>query len=489
MATHWVELLHSLATGPDAYIGQLTCCRRMNATGHLVTWNQTARDYPRDKCIHQLFEEQVEQTPDAVAVVADHRTLTYGELNDSANRLAHRLRQLGVGRETRVAVYLDRSVEFVISVLGILKAGGAYVPLGLNYPTDRLRFMLVDSGAEVIVTMGPVPAGLGRRGLVILDLAQDAASINANPSTDPAPLGTADDLAYVMYTSGSTGWPKGVAIPHRGVVRLVRGQDYAEFDSTQRFLFLASTCFDASTFELWGPLLNGAVCVVFCPVLPDFEALEQVVRHQRITCLWLTAGLFNQIVDERPTVLASVGHVLAGGDALSVRHVQRALEMFPALRLTNGYGPTEATTFSCTHPIDQNTSLATGSVPIGRPIANTCCYILDAHGHPTPIGVAGELHVGGDGLAHGYLNLPELTAERFVPHPFSRETGARLYKTGDMARYLPDGTIEFLGRRDQQVKIRGFRIELGEIESALETHPDVQACAVVAQTVTGTRND
>ena len=209
------------------------------------------------------------------------------------------------------------------------------------------------------------------------------------------------------------------------------------------------------------------------------------MRQQRITCLWLTAGLFNQIVDERPAVLASVRHVLAGGDALSMVHVHRALEMFPTLRLTNGYGPTEVTTFSCTHPIDRDTLLATSSVPIGRPIANTCCYILDAHSHPVPIGVAGELYVGGDGLAHGYLNLPELTAERFVPHPFSAEPGARLYRTGDMARYLSDGTIEFLGRRDQQVKIRGFRIELGEIESALETHPDVQACAVVVHTVAG----
>jgi amino acid adenylation domain-containing protein len=449
----------------------------------LFEWNQTARAYPRDKCIHQLFEEQVNRTPEAIAVVFEGISLTYGELNRRANRLAHLLQQFGIRREIRVAVHLDRSLEYAVSVLGILKAGGVYVPLARDYPLDRQRFMLEDSGAAVVLTMNPLSKALQQPNLTVLDLSRAAASLEVCATDNPESPGSADDLAYVMYTSGSTGRPKGVTIPHRGVVRLVRAQRYAEFDADQRFMFLASPSFDASTFELWGPLLNGATCVIFPQDLANFEVLEQVVREQDVTCLWLTAGLFNQIIDQRPSVLETVRHVLTGGDALSGVHVQRALGLLPVLRITNGYGPTEGTTFTCTYEVNRGTPFPTGSVPIGRPLANTQCYILDAHGNPTPMGVPGELYIGGDGLARGYLNLPELTAEKFVPNPFSPEPKSRLYKTGDFARHFSDGTIEFLGRRDLQVKIRGFRIELGEIESVLETHPDVRACAVVARAV------
>ena len=265
MARHWVELLHSIAGQPDANIGQLNLLPAEERRQLLVTWNGAARDYPRDTCIHQLFEQQAQQTPDAVAVVADHQTLTYGELNRAADRLAQRLVQLGVGRRARVAVYLDRSVEFITSILAVLKVGAAYVPLDRNYPADRLRFMLVDSAAEAIISAGPVPEGLDGGGLARLDVLQESASTEVFCRDDLPAQCSADDLAYVMYTSGSTGRPKGVGVPHRGVVRLVRSQEYAAFDAQQRFLFLAPTCFDASTFELWGPLLNGATCVVFCP--------------------------------------------------------------------------------------------------------------------------------------------------------------------------------------------------------------------------------
>jgi aspartate racemase len=283
----------------------------------------------------------------------------------------------------------------------------------------------------------------------------------------------------VIYTSGSTGQPKGVVVPHRGVVRLVRGQDYFDANPAQRFLLLASTSFDATTFELWGPLLNGASCVVFPSQLESFEQLERVIRRHEVTCLWLTAGLFNQIINARPSVLQTVKHVLTGGEALSVPHVKKAMEQLPSLQLTNGYGPTESTTFACCYAIRPGETFSRGSVPIGRPIANTTCYLLDAHLQPVPVGVAGELHLGGDGLALGYLNRPELTAEKFIPNPFSDQPGARLYKTGDLCRYRADGNIEFLGRLDQQLKLRGFRIELGEIEAALGRYPSVLNAAVM----------
>jgi amino acid adenylation domain-containing protein len=438
-------------------------------------------DYPRDKCIPEIFAARVQDTPAAVAVVFQDQPLTYRELDERANQLAHHLRTLGVQLETPVGVYMDRSANYVVSVLGILKAGGTYVPLATDYPVDRLQFMLQDAGLPVIVVDQPLPNGLDVRGHSVVDLAQDAPLIQALPKNALDLVCSAESLAYIIYTSGSTGQPKGVAIPHRGVVRLVCGQNYAAFDDRQRFLLLASTSFDASTFELWGPLLNGGRCVVFPNQPLDFHILEIVIRQQGVTCLWLTAGLFNQIIDARPSVLETVQHVLAGGEALSVAHLQKAMARLPNLRLTNGYGPTESTTFACTYALPQGTPLPAGSVPIGRPIAHTRCYLLDPQLRPVPLGAAGELYLGGDGLARGYHNRPALTTEKFMADPFNAEPQARIYKTGDLARYLPDGNLEFLGRRDHQLKIRGFRIEPGEIEAVLTTHPDLLQVAVIAR--------
>lgn len=432
-------------------------------------------------CIHELFAAQVIRSPDAVALLCDEVQLTYRKLNERANQLAHHLRLLGVGMETLVGVYVERSIEYVVCVLAILKAGGAYVPLDTDYPLERLQYMLADTGAKVIVASRPLPQGMERPGIAIVDLTTDFPLIQAYDRNNPDSINSAEHLAYVIYTSGSTGKPKGVAIPHRGVVRLVCGQNYAQFDARQRFLLLASTSFDASTFELWGPLLNGAACVIFSKQPLDFERLEKVIHQYGVTCLWLTAGLFNQIIDARPSVLETVEHILTGGEALSVPHVQKAMKLLPQVRLTNGYGPTESTTFACTHAIATGEAFPNGSVPIGRPIANTTCQVLDWHLQPVPVGVTGELYIGGDGLARGYLNQPEWTAERFIADPFSAKPGARLYKTGDMARCLADGSIEYLGRQDQQVKVRGFRIEPGEIEVALATHPDILKAVVLAQ--------
>jgi len=480
MAGHWLELLRSIVGNPDKPVGQLRLVPAEERRKLLVDWSGTTADYPRNKCVHELFQECAERARGAVAVVWQERCVTYEELNRRANQLAHRLRQLGVRRESPVAIHLDRSLELVITMLAVLKAGGTYVPVARDYPVDRLRFMLEDSGAVVCVTGDP-PVALCPPGVTVIDLRHDATCIDACSPDNLASLDTSDGLAYIMYTSGSTGRPKGTAIPHRAIVRLVKGQRYAAFDANQRFLFLASPSFDAATFEVWGALLNGAACVIYPQDALDLPSLEKTVRKHAVTCLWLTSGLFNQIVDDHPAVLATVKHVLTGGDVLSVSHVRRALDLFPDLRLTNGYGPTECTTFTCTHEIRPTDTFPGGSVPIGRPLANTQCYVLDESREPMPVGVPGELYVGGDGLARGYLNLADLTAEKFVAHPFSLEPGARLYRTGDVARYLPDGTIEFLGRRDRQVKIRGFRIEIDEVECVLGKHPDVKACAVVAQ--------
>lgn len=446
----------------------------------LVEWNQTQVDYPRDKCLHELFQGQVTATPDAVAVVFKDRQLTYHELNERANRLAAHLRNLGVKPETLVGLFADRSAEYVICVLAILKAGGAYVPLDTDYPVERLQFMLVDSGVPVVIADQTLPKDLDVRGIIVVDLTSDVRLIQASPKSDLDIINNAGHLAYVIYTSGSTGQPKGVAVPHRGVVRLVRGQNYVKFDNRQRFLLHASTSFDAATFEMWGPLLNGATCVIFPKQLLDFQELEALIRRHGVTCLFLTTGLFNQIIDARPSVLETVDHVLTGGEIMSVPRVQKAMQLLPRLQLANIYGPTESTTFACFYPIKKGVASA-GSMPIGRPIANTTFYVLDTSLQPVPIGWSGELYIGGDGLARGYHNRPELTAERFISNPFSPESDARLYKTGDLARHLPDGNIEFLGRIDHQVKIRGFRIELGEIEAVLGRHPNILNVVVIAR--------
>jgi amino acid adenylation domain-containing protein len=445
----------------------------------LVDWNQTRRDYPRDSCIHALFEEQAKQTPEAIALVCGQEQLTYRQLNRQANQLAHHLQQLGVGPEVLVGIFVERSTDMVAGLLAILKAGGAYVPLDLANPKERLAFILAETQPVVVLTHTQLQARLPESAPCMC-LDEEWTKTTEGREANPNVITRADNLAYVMYTSGSTGKPKGVEVVHRGVVRLVRGTGYATFGPDEAFLQLAPLAFDASTFEIWGPLLNGGKLVILEPPQPSLEEIGRAIRQHNVTTLWLTAGLFHLMVEERVADLKPLRQLLVGGDVLSVTHTRRAFEELTSSRLINGYGPTETTTFACCYAVGPQTSWQ-HSIPIGRPIANTRTFILDRHLEPVPVGVPGELYIGGDGLARGYLNDPELTAERFIDDPFSRQTGARLYKTGDRARYLPDGNIEFLGRLDLQVKIRGFRVELVEVETALRRHPGVGDCVVVVQ--------
>ncbi|HKH43166.1 MAG TPA: amino acid adenylation domain-containing protein [Thermoanaerobaculia bacterium] len=481
---HFVRLLAGAAADPGQLLSELPMLSAAEREQLLVEWSGEATSYPREGTIHALFAEQAALRPDAVAVAGDGESLTYGELACRAGAWALRLAASGVGPEMRVGVCLDRSPARVVATLAVLAAGGVYVPLDPSYPRERLAFLVRDSAASVLVTEERWLAVLPQTGAAVLCLDTEPPPQIDRPAA--APDIPASALAYVMYTSGSTGEPKGVAVPHRAVVRLVRETGYARFGPDEVFLQLAPHAFDAATLELWGALLNGGR-VVMPPqgVLSPAELGELLQRHG-VTTLWLTAGLFHQMVDENLPGLSGVRQLLAGGDVLSVAHVRRVLAELPGTRLINGYGPTENTTFTCCHPV-------TGaglepSVPLGRPIANTRVYVLGRNFEPMPAGVAGELLAGGDGLARGYLGRPERTAEHFVPDPVGGERGGRLYRTGDLVRWRPSGELEFLGRIDTQVKVRGFRVEPGEIETALLAHPWVRDAVVLApREVTGGR--
>lgn len=481
LAGHWQTLLQGIVAHPERRLAELPLLTATERQQLLVEWNATATAYPKDTCVHQLFEEQVDRAPDRVALIAGNRRWTFAEVDRRANQLAWLLQSMGVGSEAPVALCMERSPEMIVGLLGILKAGGYYVPLDPTYPRERLAFMLRDSHASVVVLQPGLRGPLSGLDAQFVPLDETWSSIAEHSTARPPCEPSADSLAYVMYTSGSTGRPKGVAVPHRAITRLLFGVSYAHFGPSEVFLPLAPITFDASTFEIWGALLHGAPCVLIPNRVPIPSDIARLVREHGVTTLWLTASLFNALVAEAPHALLGIKQILTGGEALSVAHIRRAQEVLPDVTLINGYGPTETTTFACCYPIPQPLPATIRSIPIGRPIGNTEIYILDTHGQPAPVGVAGELHIGGDGLAREYLNLPELTAAKFIQHPFSPAPGARLYKTGDLARYLPDGSIEFLGRLDQQVKIRGFRIEPGEIEAALVSHPAVRAAVVVAR--------
>lgn len=452
-------LLSNLVADPDAPIGRipLVCDEELSLCRQ---WGVGCSPLLPELSVAALFDQQVERTPDAIALIFEDEELAYGELNARANTLAHHLIERGVGPEVIVAVCLERSVELIVSLLAILKAGGAYLALDPSWPQERIDVLLQDSRCAVRV---------------------DQKGVHCFGSPEAASLDCSSrSLAYLAYTSGSTGIPKGVAIEHRSILRLVDPSNGFSLGSGARVLQLAPVAFDAATFEIWGPLLNGGTVVVAPPGAPSLSALASCLKQYQITTLWLTAGLFHAMVEAELDALAGVSQLLAGGDVLNPIAVQRLLDAFPpGHELINGYGPTENTTFTCCHRMKAGERIDCRTIPLGKPIAHTSVHVLNRLGECCPVGVIGELHIGGWGLARGYLNHPELTAEKFIADPFSADPTARLYQSGDLASWNSDGTLAFHGRIDQQIKLRGFRIEPGEIEAALLAHDAIAHAAVM----------
>ena len=476
-AQNFLAVLHAFAANPDARLSSLSWLGETEQQQQLVEWSGTSLTPAPQATVTQLFSSQVARRPEAIAVSFGDRRLTYGQLSKEAERLAHTLRTLGVARRSRVAICLDRSAELVVAMVGVIKAGAAYVPLDPQYPADRLVLMMRDAGIEIVVGDARCPPAVAAAAtrVVRVDIAGDGAS---RGSVDGPEACAPADTAYVMYTSGSTGRPKGVAVPHRAIARLVCDTNYVEFQPSDRAAFAASPSFDAATFEVWGALLNGAelVGVDRHTVLSPSE-LSRAIAERGITVLFLTTALFHQIAAQAPAVFRPLRYLIVGGEAMDPRAGRAVLDAGAPCHLVNGYGPTENTTFSTTFDLVAATR-PFDTVPIGRPIRHSTCYVLDDQRRLLPVGAVGELHVGGVGLADGYANQPELTEERFVAHPF--QPGERLYRTGDWVRWRGDGTLLFVGRRDRQVKLHGYRIELGEIEHALGAHPAVRQCVVIA---------
>jgi len=481
MLGHFKRLLEGIVANPQARIANLPFLSEAERHQLLVEWNDTQADYPQKRCIHQLFEEQVEKTPDAIALIFEGKQLTYRQLNSRSNQLAHHLQKLGVGSEVLVGICMERSVEMIVGCLSILKVGGAYVPLDPTYPQERLSFMLEDAQVPVLLTQQHLVERLGTQKSEVVCLDSDWETIAQETEENPNSAVTSDNLAYVIYTSGSTGKPKGVVVPHKAVNRLVCNTNYIKLEPSDKVAQVSNTSFDAATFEIWVALLHGAQLIGLSrdvTLSPRDFALQ--LRQQGITVLFLTTALFQQIARDVPQAFESLRYLLFGGEAVDSRWVQKILKNGPPKRLLHVYGPTEGTTFSSFYSVQDVPEEAT-AIPIGCPITNTQIYLLDGQLQPVPIGVTGELYIGGEGLAQGYLNRPELTSLAFIPNPFTQKPGTRLYKTGDLARYRSDGNIEFLGRSDDQVKIRGFRIELGEIEAVLSQHPAVAEAVVIVQ--------
>ncbi len=465
-----VQVLRAMATNatqPASHLDLLPAAERELL---LYGWNRTAEVYPAQSSAHVLFEQWAQRTPDAVAVVNDRDSLSYAQLNAHANQLAHQLIAQGVRPGDRVATSLERSVSLVIAQLAILKAGAAYVPLDPHLPVARQAWIIGDSGASLILCDRDLDREIaGEIACLRID------RLRQNPTHDPAVPRAGDAPAYIMYTSGSTGTPKGVMVTHQGILRLAINNRFASFERDDRFAFAANPAFDASTLEMWGALLNGASLAIIAPeVLTEAEALATALVRQRINVLFLTTSLFNQYVHSIAATLAQLKYLLSGGEAADPHAFARMLKEAGPVRLINGYGPTESTVFATTATIERVDPWQ--RLPIGRPIGNTRIYLLDAHGQPVPLGATGEIYIAGPGVALGYLNRAELTAERFLADPFN--PGERMYRTGDLARYLPDGNIDYLGRNDRQVKIRGFRIECGEIEARVAGHPAVREAVV-----------
>ncbi|MDN3260663.1 amino acid adenylation domain-containing protein [Streptomyces sp. CSDS2] len=471
----WVRLLDAAVSDPDRPLAGIDILTPDEHRRAVVDFNDTAHAVP-DASLGELFRRQVAVTPDAPAVTDGAATLTYAQLDARADRLAHEVIGRGVRPGDAVGVLLERSIETVATVLGLMKAGAVYVPLDARYPAERIRHVLADTGATLLVTddasQPQLPADVA-----------DVFVIDSTPGEEerreaPGVGVRSGDVAYVMYTSGSTGAPKGIVVTHRNVAALALDPRF-DREAHRRVLLHSPAAFDASTYELWVPLLSGGTVVVAPPGELDVSVLHRTVTGQRVTALWLTSSLLNVIADHAARALSGVRQVWSGGEAVSGATVRRLHEACPGLLVVDGYGPTETTTFATHHPVPRPYT-GGATVPIGRPMANTRVYVLDACLRPVPPQVTGELYIAGAGLARGYLNRPGMTAERFVADPYGGEPGGRMYRTGDLVRCNAEGDLEYMGRADHQVKVRGFRIEPGEIENVLTDHPAIGQAAVVA---------
>jgi amino acid adenylation domain-containing protein len=486
MLGHFQILLKSIIDNPDQRIGELSLLTPTERQQLLTQWNNINVHYPKRGCLHTLFEEQVERRPEAIALTFEGEHITYQELNRRANRLAHHLRHLGVGAETLVGICAERSIEMVVGLLGILKAGGAYLPLDPTYPKDRLAFMLEDAAAPVLITQPHLLQSLPEHRAKVICLAPGADMCESESDENPHSTTTPDNLAYVIYTSGSTGKPKGVQVTHYNVTRLMDATwEWFRFDEQDVWTLFHSYAFDFSVWELWGALLyGGRVTVVPYMLSRSPESFYELLCKEGVTVLNQTPSAFRQLIRAEETCGVSdklaLRLVIFGGEALDLQSLKPWLERHGDRKpqLVNMYGITETTVHVTYRPLTEEDIINGAGSMIGRPIPDLQVYLLDQYQQLVPLGVPGEMYVGGAGVARGYLHRPELTAERFLPHPFDDTPGARLYRSGDLARRWPNGDLEYLGRIDQQLKIRGFRIEAGEVESAIGQHEGVRESVV-----------
>ena len=473
-----IHIISQIVENPDISLNDIDIVTPEEKHKILYEFNNTSVEYPRDKTIIDLFEEQVEKTPDNIAVVFEDQKLTYKELNEKANSLAYYLRKIGLDENNIVSLFFNKSIESIIAILATLKCSCAYMPIDTDYPDERIKYMISHSNSKYILTLQCLEKKLCNYSNVI--------SINLNNSIiykKVSPIHSKsnyDSLAYIMYTSGSTGVPKGVMITHRNVVRLVKNINYIHFKSHERFLQTGSIVFDACTFEIWGALLNGyELYIIKKNELIDPILLENYLINNNITILWITSPLLNQLIEQNPRIFRNVRVLLTGGDVLSTRHINLVKTSCPNITIINGYGPTENTTFSTCFTIEKKYS---SSIPIGYPISNSTCYVVSKNMKLQPIGVPGELLVGGDGVSKGYFNLADKTNSSFIPNVFSKGT---LYKTGDLVKWNPDGSLIFIGRIDNQVKIRGFRVELNEITLIIQQYPNIKECCIIIKEING----
>ncbi|HZO75930.1 MAG TPA: amino acid adenylation domain-containing protein, partial [Ktedonobacteraceae bacterium] len=481
MATHFRHLLEGIVANPDQTISALPLLTASEERQVLLEWNATASPYSAETCLPELIEAQVLRSPHGIALSFAGQTLTYQQLDQRANQLAHYLQAQGIGPDRLVGIFLPRSFEMVVAILATLKAGGAYLPLDNSYPAERLSFMIQDAQAVLILTQEVLLHRLPAISVPLLCLDRLTASLALQPITPCQSRILSDHLAYVIYTSGSTGQPKGVLVTHRNLVHSTTARLSYYAEPVKGYLLFSSFAFDSSVAGIfWTLCQGGKLCLPQESILQDPAEIGAIIAQQQLSHLLCVPSFYTHLLASATyKQLASLQTVIVAGEVCSSSLVSAHQELLPGTALYNEYGPTEATVWST---VANCVNLAPAhTVPIGRPIANTQLYLLDAHLQPVPIGVPGELYIAGAGLARGYLNRPDLTAERFLPHPFSAVAGTRMYRTGDLARYRADGTLEYVGRRDQQVKLRGYRIELGEIEAALRQHPEVEDAVVLAR--------